>query len=234
MSTATSADVASVIATSRYVLLDFDGPICSIFAGLHAPVIADELRRVLTRHRVAIPDEIAAQGDPLEVLRFAGTIDGNVALDIEQTLRAAELQAADSAAPTPGAHEFLSACRTTGRPVAVVSNNSPQAVARYLDRANLVGLVQHIEGRDPSDPALMKPNPALLHRALSALHGAPASTVLIGDSRSDFEAAHTAGTQAIAYANKPGKAQALTTAGATAVVDSMAQLALVTAHTFSR
>jgi beta-phosphoglucomutase-like phosphatase (HAD superfamily) len=96
-------------------------------------------------------------------------------------LGAAELRAADTAQPTPGAAEFLAACRDTGQPVAIVSNNSVAAVRRYLKRARLTPLPVHVVGRLPGDPALMKPHPELVRRAIDAMHADPAGSALVGD-----------------------------------------------------
>jgi beta-phosphoglucomutase-like phosphatase (HAD superfamily) len=41
--------------------------------------------------------------------------------------------------------EFLTMCRATGRPVAIVSNNSAEAVRTYLDRVGMTELVDHLE-----------------------------------------------------------------------------------------
>ena len=40
-----AADLDAILARTRYLLIDFDGPICSIFAGLPAPQVADQLRK---------------------------------------------------------------------------------------------------------------------------------------------------------------------------------------------
>jgi phosphoglycolate phosphatase-like HAD superfamily hydrolase len=50
--------------------------------------------------------------------------------------------------------------------------------------------------------------------------------VLIGDSTWDIDAAHQIDVTAIGYANKPGKADRLTAAGADAITASMNELAL--------
>jgi hypothetical protein len=42
------AALAAIITRTRYLLLDFDGPVCSIFAGLPAPTVAEELRKLFT------------------------------------------------------------------------------------------------------------------------------------------------------------------------------------------
>jgi hypothetical protein len=39
--------LADVMNRSRYLLFDFDGPICSIFAGLPALTVADHLRELV-------------------------------------------------------------------------------------------------------------------------------------------------------------------------------------------
>jgi phosphoglycolate phosphatase len=140
-------------------------------------------------------------------------------------LQDAELKAVESALPTPGAAESLSACQRSGKLVAIVSNNYAEAVARYLNRTGLADRVAHIEGRDPSDPALMKPSPHLIENATKALGVRAAACVFIGDQTSDMKAGRTAGTPTIGYANKPGKADALALAGANAVVATMTELA---------
>jgi beta-phosphoglucomutase-like phosphatase (HAD superfamily) len=60
-----------------------------------------------------------------------------------------------------------------------------------------------VVARTEADPSLLKPDPHLLLLAASAL-GAPAvDCVLLGDSVTDVEAAHHAGTGSIAFANQP-------------------------------
>jgi hypothetical protein len=54
------------------LLLDFDGPICSIFAGYPAPRVAAELVALLDVEGVAVPPEVRGEGDPLAVLRWVG------------------------------------------------------------------------------------------------------------------------------------------------------------------
>lgn len=227
MSPMTTTALDKVLAASRYVLLDFDGPICSIFAGGAALLVAEELAAVIRSHGLAFPTRVLGCGDPLDVIRYAGQIGGPLVAEVEHALRAAELEAVETAPPTEGAADFLDACCRSSRPVAVVSNNSTPAVARYLDRTRLAGLVHHIEGRDPHNPALMKPHPAQLHWAVQALGGRADSAVLIGDSTTDLEAARAAGVRSIGYANKPGKAETLRAAGAWAVIGSMTELARI-------
>lgn len=187
--------IGEVLAASRYVLLDFDGLVCSIFAGRAASLVAEDVAAVIRSHGVVVAAAVLRRGDPLDVLRYAGRIGGRVVAEVEQTVQAAELVAAETATPAPGSAEFLNARRLTGRLVAIVSNNSRPAIAAYLDLAGIGWLVDHIEGRDPHDPALMKPHPASLERAIRALGGRRESSALIGDSNTDLQAARAAHPQ---------------------------------------
>lgn len=65
------ADLGAILARTRYLLIDFDGPICSICAGLPAPQVAEQLRKLFTGHQ--LPEDIELTGDPIEVFAYAGT-----------------------------------------------------------------------------------------------------------------------------------------------------------------
>ncbi|MEU7679733.1 HAD-IA family hydrolase, partial [Micromonospora taraxaci] len=114
--------------------------------------------------------------------------------------------------------------REAGRQLAIVSNNTSASVRAYLDRVRLTELVQHVEARDPSDPSLMKPSPHLIERAAQALGVEPDGCTLIGDQTTDVQAARSIGAASIGYANKPGKAHDLSTAGADAVIAHINEL----------
>jgi phosphoglycolate phosphatase len=60
----------------------------------------------------------------------------------------------------------------------------------------------------------MKPDTFLLDQAVTALSADPVTTVLIGDSTTDIDAAHAYGIRVIAYVNKPEKHQTLNHADA--------------------
>jgi hypothetical protein len=62
-----------IVSRTRHLLLDFDGPICSIFAGLPAATIADRLRKLLG-DQAQLPSQIAHTEDPFEVFAYAATI----------------------------------------------------------------------------------------------------------------------------------------------------------------
>jgi len=231
VSIASDAIIGGVLAASRYVLLDFDGPVCSIFAGRAAHFVAEDHASQIRSLGVTVPAEVLRRGDPLDVLRYSAQLGEPTVTMTEHSLQAAELAAAETATPAPGADEFLDACRLSDRPVALVSNNSAPAIARYLERTGLAGYVTHIEGRDPSDPALMKPHPSSVQRAVHAIGGHAEASVLIGDSSTDLAAATAAAIRSIGYASRPAKVRALTEAGAAGLVTRMTDLARLTATT---
>lgn len=224
-----TADAEALLRRIRTVLLDFDGPVCSIFAGYPAAVVSAELTAVSASAGYPVPEKYVRRLDPLDILRFAGTVGPNLVTLIERELSRAELAAADTAEATPGAEAFLAACHGTGRTVALLSNNSAGAIARYLDRKGWTELVHLVEGRDLIDPGLMKPHPHILLRTLRDLAVPAATAVMIGDSLTDIEAGIAAGVWTIGYANKLGKNEAMLDAGADIVVDSMGDLAYLVA-----
>jgi len=120
----------------------------------------------------------------------------------------------------------VTACQNSGRSVAVVSNNSSRAVHSYLARHGLDDRISLVVARTYHDPALLKPSPHLITQAVRALNGEPDECALVGDSVTDIEGARLARVQSIGYANQPGKREHLTTAGAGAIINSLADLAL--------
>jgi phosphoglycolate phosphatase len=219
-----AADLGAILARTRYLLIDFDGPICSIYAGLPAPQVAAQLRKLFTGHQ--LPETIQHTGDPIEVFAYAGTVGPDLAAHVEAEMTDLEVAATATAKPTPYIHEVLAGCRESGRTVAVVSNNGARAVNTYLDRQGLSDGIRLVVARTSHDPALLKPSPHLIDKAVHALDAEPAATALVGDSITDIEAARSAGIASIGYANKPGKYERMTQAGAGTVITSMADLAV--------
>ncbi|ROT25535.1 HAD family hydrolase [Micromonospora sp. HM5-17] len=208
------------------VLLDFDGPVCSIFAGYPAPQVAAELVDVLHRRGIEAPPDLISESDPLEVLRrTAATGDQAATRAVEDALRAAERRAVETAEPTPYGREVIVASRQVGFPVAVVSNNSAGAVRAYLAARRLSTHISSVVGRAYADPERMKPNPEPIRQAVRAVGESPTRCVLIGDSLTDIHGARAAGVSVIGYANRSTKAEKFRAAGADAVVASMREIA---------
>ncbi|MCQ4042999.1 HAD family hydrolase [Streptantibioticus rubrisoli] len=218
--------VARTLAQASAILFDFDGPLCDVFAGLPAPQVARQLAQLAAPPDSVLSAKLADTDDPLEVLRLTHATDTALGLQIEQALTAAEIEAVAVAGdPTPGAVAALEAAQTAGRRVAVVSNNSSDCVHAFLARHSLTKHVHEVVGRPLHRPDLMKPDPHSLIRAADQLGTATTQCVLIGDSVTDIEAAHAAGSTAIGYANKPHKLRAFADARAEAITEHMQTIA---------
>lgn len=207
------------------LLLDFDGPVCSIFAGYTAPEVADGLRAVLVQSGIRLPRDVAGEADPLAVLRWVPKLGRpDLVRAAEDWLRAAEMRAAATAEPTHGSDTLILTARQACREVAIVSNNSAPAIMAYLRARGLEDAVAARVGRIPYHPELMKPDPTLILTAIDDLGLTAEECVFVGDSVTDVLAGDAAGVSVIGYANKPGKEELLRDAGAGAIVTDMATL----------
>ena len=215
--------LGAIIARTRWLLLDFDGPICSVYSGLPASTVAEKLRKLLPGK---LPKAIVSTLDPIEVFIYSATVSDEIAARVEAEMADLEVAAVARAEPTPYAHEVIASARESGRTIAVVSNNSSRSVSAYLDRHDLNGGVHLVAARVSHDPALLKPNPHLIVEAVRSLDADPASATLVGDSFTDIEAAHSAGVASIGYANQSGKRDRMRQLRAGAVINNMADLAL--------
>ncbi|KJY38136.1 HAD-IA family hydrolase [Streptomyces sp. NRRL S-495] len=232
MSTTPQA-LADVLRPVKHVLLDFDGPVCSVFAGLPAPEVADRLRAGLLANGEQAPAGAETETDPLALLRLVSETRPDLTASLDDELAALETEAARIGRPNPGGESVLRACTRSGRSVSVVSNNAGVAIETYLVDHGLSDYVNHVFGRIPGDPSSMKPSPRLLLDALEAAGVGPEDCVFIGDAARDVEAGHAAGVPTIGYANKPGKDAKLAAAGAVAIVDSMEVVATALRETIT-
>ncbi|MEV7177026.1 HAD-IA family hydrolase [Kitasatospora sp. NPDC093679] len=223
--TGASPSLADVLRPVKHVLLDFDGPVCSVFAGLPAPKVADRLRRALLAAGGQSPVGGEAETDPLALLRLIADARPDLAGAADGALTDLEIEAVRAGRPNPGGESVLRACASSGRSVSVVSNNAGAAIATYLSARGLSGYVAGVFGRAPGDPSSMKPNPRLLLEAMDAAASEPEECIFIGDAARDVEAGDAAGVATIGYANKPGKDVKLAAAGAVVVVGSMQLIA---------
>jgi len=220
--TATGPQLADLVRDRSVILFDFDGPICSVFAGYPAATVASELRRILGTHGAQFDDE----EDPLQLLLRASRVaPKELVRAAADALRDKETEAVDTAKPTPGGDNLIRAAHASGRIVAIVSNNSEGAVNAYLRRHELAEFVNYVSARyDGMNPALLKPNPHLLQRALNTLDTTSKQTIFIGDSRTDVAAGLRCHVPTIGYANRPPKLDTLTAAGAAAIIDDLSEL----------
>ncbi|MFJ4683703.1 HAD family hydrolase [Streptomyces sp. NPDC088789] len=197
-------ELARLVAGTRNVLFDFDGPICRLFAGHPAVRIAREQVLWLEEQGLAglLTEAERASPDPHGVLMaFAARHPGSdLVLDLEERLTRAELEAAPDAWPTAYADALIRTWVAVGARLAIVTNNSARSVEKYLRGRDLYAcFAPHIYGRT-ADLRLLKPNPDLLLKALRAMGAAPRTSLMIGDSQTDYTAARTAGVPFLGYA----------------------------------
>ncbi|OEU86644.1 hypothetical protein DB35_23460 [Streptomyces abyssalis] len=214
-----------LIEAAKAVLFDFDGPVCHLFQARPSSDIAKRLRQLAAADTGS--GRLPQTGDPLEILRAAfdqpDLVERGVARDIERALTEEEVEAAPHAFPTAYADALVRTLAATGRQLAVTTNNSQQAVERYLETRRTEELFAgRIHGRDAEGGSLrLKPDPDCLLRALKST-GTPAQEALmIGDAPRDLEAARAAGVAFLGYARDERKEEQLREAGAEHVTDSL-------------
>ncbi|WP_447038857.1 phosphotransferase [Streptomyces sp. DSM 118878] len=225
---------------SGCVLLDFDGPICTLFPAGASERVADDLRKMVSDRGALglLPPEAEGSGDPRDILRAVhalrgtgqlqdpGLVAGLVA-DLEALLTAGEATAAHTAPPTPGAHTLIRELRGRRVRMAVVTDNSPRAVHAYLHRHGLADAFgPHVYGRTGGSggSGLFEPDPDPLNRALDALAAEPGDTLMIGGTVTDVAAAEKAEVPFLGYAPDGRAADLLHEAGAKLVLPSLRPL----------
>ena len=226
MNTTIDPRLADVFAETDALLLDFDGPITPL---MPAPVnwqIAESMRQVIRKVTSTLPEGIGSTADPLVVLRYVQQqFDESALAEVEAACVAGEMDAATTSRPTPGGLETIKACQAVKRPLAIVSNNSPESVQTYLDRFGVRVSGMGLLARPATHPELMKPNPYLVEAALAAMKIAPHRVAFIGDSVSDIDVSHAAGVRSIGYAKTSQRGIELDLAGAGALATSMLDVA---------
>ncbi|MBB2911399.1 beta-phosphoglucomutase-like phosphatase (HAD superfamily) [Streptosporangium becharense] len=225
-STRVRPHVARVLERTRAVLLPFDGTLCDLFAGVDTAAIAERIRaRFFARgHRMSLLTSIVT--DPLEMLAYAYHVSWAYGTEAEEIVRDAEIAAARTAVPTPGAHEVLLACQAGGRAVAVVGDTCSAAMAAHLDTHDLRHLAGPVIGREQRWPSSKEPaGVALVRQAVKALGTKPSDCALVSLSPQGMFVAADAGTRAIGVVSQHTKRKHLAAIGDSVVVSSLPQLA---------
>jgi HAD superfamily hydrolase (TIGR01662 family) len=215
--------VRELLEQKDHVFLDFDGPVCPVFAVVTAREVADRLKQLVGP---GLPRDVSASADPFDVLRYAASCGPNTANVVERQLRRLELEAVSQVSPAPGVAAALGGLAAQGFTVTIVSNNSAEAVRAFLTLHDLVEHVGRISSRTTSDPDHLKPNPPLLEAAMRAFGASPGQCVMIGDSPADIQAAQAAGIASIALAPTLAKRETLAALGPDALVAHLADLRL--------
>jgi phosphoglycolate phosphatase-like HAD superfamily hydrolase len=229
--TAETENVRELVTRARFVLWDFDGPICRLFAGHPAEQVAREMRGWLEGQGLLhlLTEEERRDDEPHVILRAADERHpgSDLVTALEELLTHHELLAVPRARPTPYADPVIRTWTAVGARLAVTTNNSARTATAYLRGRGLLGcFAPHIYGRT-DELHQLKPDPHHLNRALGALGAAPEDALMIGDSPSDAQAATHAGVPFLGYARNDEKEKALRAADATTVVASLEQVLAV-------
>ncbi|GHG91662.1 SAV_2336 N-terminal domain-related protein [Streptomyces lanatus] len=221
----TPPPATALLHNAEVVLLGFDGPLTRPFSRKTARDAALDLLSLVVENRD--PEDAlagrpltstAVSGEPvhpLEVLRaFA---DSGLAPLLRERLDQLELRAAAESRSTQGAAELVQALRVAGRPMAVVSNFSAEAVRRHLEHVGLP--LRAIFGRG----TLLMPDPQCLRLAQGHFMQ-PARSVLITSTAAEVTAALRLDLPVIGYADSPLTRTDLLEAGCDLIVDSLQPL----------
>lgn len=189
--------------TKKVVLLDFDGPVCSVFFKYSGQTVAQKLS-----HYVASISNVNAQdvyaSDPLEILcRLEKKTNTHVLKKADIFLADMERRAVNGAPLSPGISPIINYFLKKQSALAIVSNNSERCVCGFLEEKNILDVP--IFARPMGEPEKMKPNPHLLLNAISHFGGDVSDFIFIGDSVTDIVAANALSLKVIAFANKPHK-----------------------------
>lgn len=103
---------------------------------------------------------------------------------------------ADRSRPFPGLEKALDMLAADGCTFAVCTNKLEWLSVRLLDQLNLSKRFAAIVGQDTIKIA--KPNPAVLHHAITAAGGDVSRAIMVGDSKTDIDTARAAGVPVIA------------------------------------
>jgi HAD superfamily hydrolase (TIGR01509 family) len=109
----TSRSLGQIMASVRCILLDFDGPVCSVFAGWPAPDVAVFIRARLVETGHPLSQVGLTSDDPLALLIDAARESPDGGRRAEELLQQAEVACVATANPAPGSEELLD---VVGRP----------------------------------------------------------------------------------------------------------------------
>ena len=142
-----------------------------------------------------LPETILEATDHLAVLRW--TVQNAISRlgDVEAACTASEVACARISEPSPEIGWLLDGAQERGSQLAIVSNNSEDAVRTFLDRFDWSDRFAAFACRTPETSRLLKPNPFLVTAATRFLEMTPGDCVFIGDSVSDVQAGHAASGQ---------------------------------------
>ncbi len=203
------------------VLFDLDGTLIDHFKAIHRCHTHAMTTLGLPAPTMAQVRAAVGGGVELAVERLVGKERKDAALAIYRPHWNATML--DDAEILPGAREILSALRARGAKTAVFTNKhgpSSRAVCAHL------GLAPLLDGNfGATDTPWLKPEVAFAHHVLTQLGADAKTTLLVGDSPFDVQAAQNAGFAFIGVTTGTHNAQELRAAGAARVCAGLPEVA---------
>jgi HAD superfamily hydrolase (TIGR01509 family) len=130
-----------------------------------------------------------------------------------------ELKAANETTLLPGVVDMLRTLRNKDLQLAIFTINAEKSANRILERFHLKPFFKAVITREAVSK--VKPDPAHLAAALTALNVSPEETVVIGDGVADMKSAKALGAHAIGLITDGHGSKNLDYAGATHTINSI-------------
>jgi myo-inositol-1(or 4)-monophosphatase len=216
------AELDAILASARYLIFDFDGPICDLSAAMPADA-SERLRTLLLRGGAQVP---GGGEDPFDILATAIGQNPSLGEAVDAELTSLELAAVAQATGSGYVHEALAACRDSGRTPAVIGRQSAGAIRTYLAKHGLTDQSALVIAPGGYPPGHLQTLAHLVEDTIGALGTAPPECALITASLAGIDAAHSVGAHVIGYARTPADREHLAQAGAACVIPSLADLTL--------
>lgn len=204
----------------RTVLFDLDGTLLDHFAAIHRC-------HAYTMKRLGLPEPTLAQvhaavgaGVEVAVERLVGPERKAAALAIYRPYWDATML--DDVRLLPGARELLTTLRSRGVRTGVFTNKhgpSSRLACAHLGVADLLDC-----NFGATDTPWLKPDPRFARHVLAALGADATTTLLVGDSPYDFQAARNAGLGFFGVTTGTHTAAELRAAGATEIFPDLPEI----------
>jgi phosphoglycolate phosphatase len=205
----------------RTFLFDLDGTLIDHFAAIHRS--HSHTMTALGLPAPTLAEVRAAVGGGLEnaIARLAGPALVSRALPIYREYW--DRTMLDDVILLPGAQELLAALKLHGRQTAVFTNKHGPSARLICTHLGIDPFLDGVFGA--SDTAWLKPDRRFADFVMAQLHADTASTLFVGDSPYDIQAAHNASLPAWCVATGTHTAAELQTAGAEAVYFGLGEIA---------
>lgn len=195
--------------TVKAILTDMDGTFTRFnldYMGMRRAAL-----RLLEQEGLLRPSHSDQMSIYLMLKELHGAVDterlDEIKKRIYQKVEALEMQAAEEAQLMAGAREVLEELKQMKKRVVVVTNNGRLGTERTLERLDLRGVFDGVVTRDDADQ--LKPDPAIVVKALSLARAKPEEAILVGDAIIDVRAARAASVRSVAVPTGPFPASRL-------------------------